>query len=153
MEFENKNLVVIEGKNQVQVNELKELTSKFFDEEYEKKDNSEKLKERYAKIYPYALLNKNKIYLNKNIEIVRGKLKKSEDAFIDESLFIDTDENFFVSLCKINALKIFEKKESNILTSKINKSNMTGNYVSVNFFAEEILEKNLEDKEKGVEEK
>lgn len=153
MEFENKNLVVVEGKNQVQVNELSELINKFFDEKYEKKDNNEKLKERYAKMYPYALLNQKRVYLNKNVEIVRGKLKKSEDAFLDECVFIDTDENFFVSLCKINALKIFEKKESNIFTGKINKNNMTGNYVSVNFFAEEILEKNLEDKEKGVEEK
>ena len=143
MKFENKNLIIIEGKNEVQIDTLEELEEIFFGKEYASKEENDKLKDRYAKIYPYSLLAKKNVYLDMETLIERGKLKKVENIDINNGLFINNDINFFLSLCKVDQIQILEKIESNIFTGEIDKTKMKGNYVSVNIFANEIITKNL----------
>ena len=134
MKFENKNLIIIEGKNEVQIDTLEELEEIFFGKEYASKEENDKLKDRYAKIYPYSLLAKKNVYLDLETLIERGKLKKVENIDINNGLFINNDINFFLSLCKVDQIQILEKIESNIFTSEIDKIKKIIDYFYNSFF-------------------
>lgn len=86
--------------------------------------------------------NKNLIIISGNKHFQTDSLEELAKKFFGEEIKNEEDiekaKKIFLSLCKNNALKILEKKESNIFTKNIDKSNLEGNYILVNAVLEKI---------------
>lgn len=139
MNFEDKNLIILTKANNFQLDTLEELVEIYFGQDYKNKTEEEKIQKRYKKIYPFALLHKMNVLLNQTTEVIDGKLKKVEKVNKDKSVYINNDENFFLSLCKMGEIRIFEKKEANIFGKNIDKTKMNGNYIIIDMFLDTIL--------------
>ena len=139
MNFENKNLIVLTKTNNFQLDTLEELVEIYFGKDFKEKTEEEKIQKRYEKIYPLAVLHKAEILLNNSNVVIDGKIKNIESANKEKTVYIDSDRNFFLSLCKMGEIKIFEKKDANIFGKNINKSQMNGNYIIIDMFLDKIL--------------
>ena len=63
----------------------------------------------------------------------------------DKNAFIIYDEiTYILSLLKFNKIILLEKTNANILGKYINKENIEENYLILNKFADEIMQKYLE---------
>ena len=63
----------------------------------------------------------------------------------DKEAFIVYDEiTYILSMLKFNKIILLEKTNANIFGKYINKENITDNYIIVNKFANEIIQKYLE---------
>lgn len=141
--FKDTNLIVAQDEKILQLNEIEELIEVFFGNNYKSLSNTDKLKERYKKALFYAMFNNMDIVYSKE-GIIRNNftIDKSVSFIIDKSFFIDDEITFFLSLCKINYLRILEKMDSNIFISDEDKEDLkdeTGNYVIINNRVDKIL--------------
>lgn len=111
-----KNLILIENNEKYQFDTLEELVETIVDNDYYKLGDNEK---------------KEKL-----------KLKAFANSFGKEEMVDITNEiKYILSLLILNKFTILENINSNIFTKDMNKSNLDGNYIIVNKFAKELLEK------------
>ena len=128
------NLIVIEGKEKYQYKDIKGLIENFINKNYFNMSEEERQKELEKKTIANTMLN--------NIKVV--KLENGKKIF-DENSFILYDEiSYILSMLKFNKIVLLEKTNSNIFSKYINKENIESNYIIINKFANEILEKYLE---------
>lgn len=133
------NLIVIEGKEKYQYNDIKGLIENFINKNYFNMSEEERKKELEKK----AMANT----MQSNIKVV--KLEKDK-KFFDKNAFILYDEiSYILSLLKFNKIILLEKADANIFSKFINKKNIECNYIIINKFANEILEKYLEEECNG----
>ena len=133
------NLIVIEGKEKYQYKDIKGLIENFINKNYFNMSEEERQKELEKKTIANTMLN--------NIKVV--KLENGKKIF-DENSFILYDEiSYILSMLKFNKIVLLEKTNSNIFSKYINKENIESNYIIINKFANEILEKYLEEECNG----
>ncbi len=114
-----KNLIIIENGNSYQFETERELVKKLICDDYYELSENKKIEA--IKIKAIA----NSLNLNENI---------SED--------ITTEKDFILSLLiDNNNLILLEKKDSNIFTEKLDKNKFNKNYIIVNKFAKQLLNK------------
>ena len=127
------NLIVIEGKEKYQYNDIKSLIENFINKNYFNMSKEEKEKELEKKTIANTMQN--------NIKIV--KIEEKTSVF-DENAFVLYDEiSYILSMLKFNKIILLEKTDANIFGRYINKENIKDNYIIVNKFANEILKKYL----------
>ena len=128
-----KNLIVIEGKEKYQYEDLKSLIENFINKNYFNMSEEEKKKELEKK----AIANTKQ----RNIQIVELE-KKSTDFYKNAFLLYD-EITYILSMLKFNIVILLEKTDANIFGRYINKKNINDNYIIINKFASEIMEKYL----------
>ena len=128
------NLIVIEGKEKYKYNDIKSLIKGFINERYYNMSETEQKNELEKK----AIANT----IQDNIEIYNMESKAQN---YDKEAFIVYDEiTYILSMLKFNKIILLEKTNANIFGKYINKENITDNYIIVNKFANEIIQKYLE---------
>ena len=131
-----KNLIVIEGKEKYQYDDLQSLVKNFISPNYYEMSKEEKENELEKKTIANTMLEKNKTM----------KIEK-EIKEIDENAFILYDEiTFILSLAKFNKIVLLERTDANIFSQYIDKQSFEDNYIIINKFANEIMKKYLKDK-------
>ena len=115
-----KNLIVIENGRNYQFENEQELVKKLISEDY------------------YDLPQDKKIEKIK-IKTIANSLNFKKDIPQD----IINEKDFILSiLVENNKLILLEKKDSNIFTEKIDKTQITKNYILVNKYAKQLLNRN-----------
>lgn len=114
-----KNLIVIEDGKNYQFENEQELVKKLIGEDYYNLPQDKKIEQ--IKIKAIA----NSLNLKKDIP---DNIDNEKDFIL--SLLVDNDK-----------LVLLEKRESNIFTEKLDKSQFTKNYILVNKFAKQLLNK------------
>ena len=128
------NLIVIEGKEKYQYRDIESLVEKFINENYFYMDEADRKVE----------LEKRAIMNNPQNKIKICKLDNKTTNF-DKNAFIIYDEiTYILSLLKFNKIILLEKTNANILGKYINKENIEENYLILTKFADEIMQKYLE---------
>ena len=128
------NLIVIEGKEKYQYNDIESLIKGFIKERYYNMSETEQKNELEKKAIANTIQDNIKIY---NMEA------KAQNY--DKEAFIVYDEiTYILSMLKFNKIILLEKTNANIFGKYINKENITDNYIIVNKFANEIIQKYLE---------
>lgn len=128
------NLIVIEGKEKYKYNDIKSLIKGFINERYYNMSETEQKNELEKKAIANTIQDNIKIY---NME--------SKAQNYDKEAFIVYDEiTHILSMLKFNKIILLEKTNANIFGKYINKENITDNYIIVNKFANEIIQKYLE---------
>ena len=131
-----KNLIVIEGKEKYQYDDLQSLVKNFISPNYYEMSKEEKENELEKKTIANTMLEKIKTM----------KIEK-EIKEIDENAFILYDEiTFILSLAKFNKIVLLERTDANIFSQYIDKQSFEDNYIIINKFANEIMKKYLKDK-------
>lgn len=111
-----KNLILIENNEKYQFDTLEELVETIIDKEYYKMSDEQKQE--------------------------KLELKAFANSFGKEGIINNKNEiTYILSLLVINKFMILENINSNVFTKDIDKSNFGGNYIIVNKFAKELLEK------------
>ena len=128
------NLIVIEGKEKYKYNDIESLIKGFINERYYNMSETEQKSELEKKAIANTIQDDIKIY---NME--------SKAQNYDKEAFIVYDEiTYILSMLKFNKIILLEKTNANIFGKYINKENITDNYIIVNKFANEIIQKYLE---------
>lgn len=131
-----KNLILIEGKEKYQYDDLQSLVKNFINPNYYEMSNQKKEKELEKKTIANTMLEKIKTM----------KLEKGITE-IDENVFILYDEiTFILSMAKFDKIVLLERIDADILGKYINKQSFEENYIIINKFANEIMQKYLKDK-------
>ena len=128
------NLIVIEGKEKYKYNDIESLIKGFINERYYNMSETEQKNELEKKAIANTIQDNIKIYN------MGSKVQN-----YDKEAFIVYDEiTYILSLLKFNKIILLEKTNANIFGKYINKENITDNYIIVNKFANEIIQKYLE---------
>lgn len=128
------NLIVIEGKEKYKYNDIESLIKGFINERYYNMSETEQKNELEKKAIANTIQDNIKIY---NME--------SKAQNYDKEAFILYDEiTYILSMLKFNKIILLEKTNANIFGKYINKENITDNYIIVNKFTNEIIQKYLE---------
>lgn len=128
------NLIVIEGKEKYKYNDIESLIKGFINERYYNMSETEQKNELEKKAIVNTIQDNIKIY---NME--------SKAQNYDKEAFIVYDEiTYILSMLKFNKIILLEKTNANIFGKYINKENITDNYIIVNKFANEIIQRYLE---------
>lgn len=128
------NLIVIEGKEKYKYNDIESMIKGFINERYYNMSETEQKNELEKKAIANTIQDNIKIY---NME--------SKAQNYDKEAFIVYDEiTYILSMLKFNKIILLEKTNANIFGKYINKENITDNYIIVNKFANEIIQKYLE---------
>jgi len=128
-----KDLILIENDRYNQFNTIEELISFILGDNYYNITDKEKreLMELNARAY----------CINTNMKIVTLNELNNDNV---NNIFIIQDEiSYVLSLLIINRYTLLEKTTSNIFTSELNKDNIEDNYIIVNRFANELLDKHI----------
>lgn len=125
-----KKLILIEDGEKYQLDTLEELVKLIIDNKYYEMTEEERKKKLELKAYTNCMQEEIEIITNRNEEIdIEGK-------------FVAIDEmSYIYSLLLLNKVTILESTESNVLTAKLDKADITENYIIVNYFAKELLNK------------
>lgn len=130
------NLIVIEGKEKYQYKDIKSLIENLINKNYFNMSKEEKKKELEKK----AVANT----IQENLKII--ELEK-DIRILDINAFVLYDEiTYILSMLKFNKIILLERTDANIFGRYINKKNIEDNYIIINKFANEIMEKYLESK-------
>lgn len=128
------NLIVIEGKEKYKYNDIESLIKGFINERYYNMPETEQKNELEKKAIANTIQDNIKIY---------NMGSKAQNY--DKEAFIVYDEiTYILSMLKFNKIILLEKTNANIFGKYINKENITDNYIIVNKFANEIIQKYLE---------
>lgn len=128
------NLIAIEGKEKYKYNDIESLIKGFINERYYNMSETEQKNELEKKAIANTIQDNIKIY---NME--------SKAQNYDKEAFIVYDEiTYILSMLKFNKIILLEKTNANIFGKYINKENIIDNYIIVNKFANEIIQKYLE---------
>jgi hypothetical protein len=128
------NLIVIEGKEKYKYNDIESMIKGFINERYYNMSETEQKNELEKKAIANTIQDNIKIY---------NMGSKAQNY--DKEAFILYDEiTYILSMLKFNKIILLEKTNANIFGKYINKENITDNYIIVNKFANEIIQKYLE---------
>lgn len=131
------NLILIEGEEYTQFNDLESLVKSMIDNNFYKLSNKEKLEILEKKAFLICQLANAQLVNLKEYNISNCK---------DEDIFVIYDEiTYILSMLKIGKWCLLEKKEANILVKDIDKEDIEENYIIVNNFTDRLLEKYLGD--------
>ena len=122
-----KKLIAIENGESYQYDTLEELVKDLIDENFYNMKQNEKMEIMQKK----AVANSFNLSEDKNLEIT--------DKIEDEMTYI-------LYLLTTNNVVLLEHKESEIFTKDIDKTELEDNYIIVNSFAEELLNKRINSK-------
>ena len=125
-----KKLIIIENGKEFQFDTLDELVKELIDKNFYNMTQNEKKEKMKMK----ALAN----CLNTKMNIVEGI---TADDSIDEKFIIKDEITYILSLLRTNNVLLLERKDADIFTKDINKDNFEDNYIIVNTFAKELLDK------------
>ena len=132
------NLIVIEGKEKYKYHDIESLIKGFINERYYNMSETEQKNELEKKAIANTIQDNIKIY---------NMGSKAQNY--DKEAFILYDEiTYILSMLKFNKIILLEKTNANIFGKYINKENITDNYIIVNKFANEIIQKYLENNKK-----
>lgn len=128
-----KNLIIIEGENQLQCDSEQDVVKALISNDYYQLS----AKEQYEKMRLMATAN---LIGKPNVQIVdKENIKEGKNL---ENKFVLLDEKTYVLSLLINSnVNLLENTNSNVYIGALNKSKFTKNYVLVNKFAKELLEK------------
>jgi len=128
-----KDLILIENDRHNQFSSIEELISFILGDNYYNITDKEKreLMELNARAY----------CLNTNIKI--ATLNELNNNNVNNMFIIQDEISYILSLLIINRYTLLEKTTSNIFTSELNKDNIEDNYIIVNRFANELLDKHI----------
>lgn len=145
-----KSLIVVIGDNKYQFDTKEELLQNLLGapkDDYNTMTEEEKKKRRYLKAYINAKGNEEKIVdLQEQMKQSRGNVD------IDEKFLIDNDDVYVMSLLNMTDVILLEKKDTNFFTKGINKRGIEDNYLVLNGYASEIIEKYKQECIKNKEE-
>ncbi len=128
-----KNLIVIEGKEKYQYDDLQSLVKSFISQNYYEMSDEEKEKEL-----------EKKTIANTMLERIKTLKYEKEITEIDEDAFILYDEvTFILSLAKFDKIILLERTDANIFSQYIDKQSFEDNYIIINKFVDEIIKKYL----------
>ena len=128
-----KNLIVIEGKEKYQYDDLQSLVKSFISQNYYEMSDEEKEKEL-----------EKKTIANTMLERIKTLKYEKEITEIDEDAFILYDEvTFILSLAKFDKIILLERTDANIFSQYIDKQSFEDNYIIKNKFIDEIIKKYL----------
>ena len=119
-----KKLIAIENGESYQYDTLEELVKDLIDENFYEMQQNEKVKIIQKK----AVANSFNLSKDKNLEII--------DKIEDEMTYI-------LYLLTTNNIVLLEHKDSEIFTKDIDKAELKDNYIIVNSFANELLNKRI----------
>ncbi len=122
-----KKLIAIENGESYQYDTLEELVKDLIDENFYEMQQNEKVEIMQKK----AVANSFNSFEDKNW----GKIDKIEDEM-----------TYILYLLTTNNVVLLEHKESEIFTKDIDKTNFKDNYIIVNSFANELLNKRINSK-------
>ena len=124
-----KNLIIIENGEEIQCDDLESLVKILIDKNYYNFSDKEKKEKMKIK----ALANS----LGMKLDIIEDF---SDDSI--EGKFIIKDEiTYILSLLTTNKILLLENKEADIFGKDIDKSKVQNNYIIINSFAKELLDK------------
>lgn len=129
-------LIVIEGKEKYQYKDFKNLVKGFINSNYYDMNEKEKKEEVEKK----AVANT----IQDNIKIVKISNKKKD--FRKDEFVINNEVTYILSLLRFNKIVLLEKMDANIFGRYIDKTKLSNNYIILNKFADEILEKYINNK-------
>ena len=128
-----KDLILIENGEEVQCDDLESVVKILIDENFYNLSDEEKKEKMKIK----ALANN----LGFNMEIT-GDIS-SED--IDGKFIIKDEITYILSLLKTNKILLLENKNANVFGKDIDKSTIQNNYIIINTFANDLLNKYIKD--------
>lgn len=126
-----KNLIIIENGKDFQYDTLEEVTKVLIDKDFYNMTEVEKMEKMRIKALANNLYNKFTVLECSPL-----------DGDFEGKFIIQNEITYIYSLLMNNSnLLLLEHKNSNILTKYLNKEFLKDNYVIVNSFAKELLEK------------
>lgn len=134
--MELKKIILIQNGKSRQMDSKEEVIEFLFGDNY----YNLSLEERKELIKLNTIVNT--INLDRKLLILDNK--KNTSFNLDTDFIIYDEVTYLLSLLILNKCMLLEKKDSNILTSDIDKSNISDNYIIVNTFAKELLKKYIE---------
>lgn len=127
-----KKIIIIENGEEIQCNTLEEVVKTLIDENYYNMTQSQKIEKMKIKALANCINNKKKVVQEMTVNLANNL----------EEIFIINDEiTYILSLLTTNNLLLLERRDSNIFTGELNKENLKDNYIIVNTFAKELLNK------------
>lgn len=143
-DFRKTNLIVQVGENIHQLNSIDELIEIVLGRQYSKLTEEEKLLKRYELILPFSVECK-KIIVHSAKGVIKEDISFDNKAEYDvsNSLFIDNEFTYFLSLCKLQQLQILEHINAEIFAICMDKSKISGNYILINKFADKLLQEHM----------
>ena len=127
-----KKLILIENGEEVQCDNLESVVKNLLDEDFYNLKEEEKIKKMKMK----AMAN----IFGSKMEIVEdiSNLNMKE---LDGKFIIKDEITYILSLLTINKVLLLENKDSNIFTKDLDKSQIENNYIIVNTYAKDLLDK------------
>ena len=136
-----KNLIVIEGEKDYQYNNLQELVKDFIHPNYNEMSKEGQIKE----IEKRAIANTVK----DNVEMIMIDKEQIISTIDLKNKFIINDEyTYILSMLIFNKFVLLEEINANIFGKYMKQKPKKGNYIILNKFANEIMQKYIEDKRK-----
>jgi len=127
-----KKIIIIENGEEIQCNTLEEVVKTLIDENYYNMTQSQKIEKMKIKALANCINNKKKVVQEMTVNLANNL----------EEIFIINDEiTYILSLLTTNNVLLLERRDSNIFTGELNKENLKDNYIIVNTFAKELLNK------------
>ena len=146
--FKKSKLIVAQGKNVMQLESLTDLESKVFGEKYKELSEKEKLQQRYEMALPQSIMNNMPIVYSTKGIVNKDKTFDSKTPYsLEESIVIDDETTFILSLCKLDNLRILEREDANIFLTYKEKENIEdkdANYIFINAKVDEIMKNYLQ---------
>ena len=128
-----KNLIVVEGESRYEYDNYEDLKKAVLGSKYD--DMSEE--EKKAELQKRAIMN----VWDKNVKIT--DLKSGVGAYKEDDFVIYDEFCFILSLLKFDRLVLLERTDADIFCKYMDKSWVTDNYIIVNKFTNEIMERYL----------
>ena len=137
-----KPLIIIDNNKNYQFDNYKEVVNHVFGSDYDKLSDEEK--KNVQKMNAFVNCN------GSNLGIASIQSIKNPESRVDtKDKFVLYDEmTYILSLLKTNRITLLENKDSNVFTGNLDKSKFDKNYIIVNNFADELLDKYVNGNEK-----
>ena len=123
-----KKLIVIENGQDYQFDSKEELVKAMLDENYYEMTDQEKKKIIEKKAQANCAVAK----------INNPKFRNMKFEEIENMLILKNEITYILSLLRLGNLTILERKDANIFTKNIDKSNIKDNYIMLNYYIENI---------------
>lgn len=123
-----KKLIVIENGQDYQFDSKEELVKAMLDENYYEMTDQEKKKIIEKKAQANCAVAK----------INNPKFRNMKFEEIENMLILKNEITYILSLLRLGNLTILERKDANIFTKNIDKSNIKDNYIILNYYIENI---------------
>ncbi|MBR2787059.1 MAG: hypothetical protein IKD76_06175 [Clostridia bacterium] len=128
-----KELIIIENGKEYQFSTLEEIVKALIDSNYYEMSKEQRIK----RMKMLALANS----INNKVEIEEKVVRNSE---IEGKFIIKDEITYILSLLVMNKILLLERKDANVFTTELDKSNMKDNYIIVNTFAKILLREYIE---------